>query len=238
MRRALDKARINEGLLLYIPYREMTGQVVRDHAKPHHPLTGHNLTWASGPPITPSDIGTAVFDGASTYIDSPAADTADLDFTTGDYSIAVWFYYQVTTMSQILIGRYGVDLDGWELYIYDPGLTLNLRHHHSSLAPAPVRSACASGGWSTGAWHFAGISRSGAYPLHYRNGVPLEMIYDPVGGLSDPDSCNRDLVGGCRFTKDANWYSGYKAPLRVWDRGLEGWEFRQLFEMERHWFGV
>jgi len=232
---ALDKARINHDLLLFVPYREMTGQVPMDRAKPHHPLTGHNLTWASGGVMTPSNIPTCVFDGGTSYIDSPAADTADLNFTTGDYSIGLWFSYQVTGVSQILIGRYGIDLDGWELYVYDVNGTLNLRHSHSSLAP--THTGCYSVGWPTSQWHFAGISRSGAYPLHYRNGAPVEMAYD-VGGLSDPDTCNRDLVIGVRYTKNATWYSGYQALLRVWGRALEEWEFKQIWEMERHWFGV
>jgi len=227
-----DKLRLNHQLLLSLPFREMTGQRVKDRSIPHHTIVGHNMAWASGMPVIPSQLGLGVFNGANAYCDGAAIDTADLDFTTGDYSIAGWIFYQATAMSQIVIGRYGVDLDGWELYLHDPNETLNLRHHHSSL-PA-TRTGCYSSGWATGQWHLFGISRSGSYPRHFRNGAEVEV----VGVLSDPDACNRDLVIGTRFTKDANWYSGYMTLLRVWDRMLEDWEHRQIFEMERHWFGI
>lgn len=233
---ARDKLKLDHNLLLSIPYREMAGQLVMDRAKLHHPLTGHNLTWSSGMPIIPSQLGLGVFNGASTYIDGPAADTVDLNFTSEDYSIAAWVFYQATTLSQIVIGRYGVDLDGWELYLHDPNSTLTLRHHHQSLAP-DTRSACYSEGWSVSGWHLIGVSRSGGYQHHFRNGKEVQVMC--AGGLNDPDTCNRDLVIGARYTKDTNWYSGYQTLLRVWGgRALEEWEYRQIFEMERHWFGV
>ena len=91
-------------------------------------------------------------------------------------------------------------------------------------------------GWTTGAWHLFGISRSGAYPLMYRNGEELEMAYD-VGGLNDPDSCNRDLVIGTRYTKDANWYEGYMQGLRVSvGKAFTREEHLHIFNTERRWF--
>lgn len=231
--RLLDKAALDHQLLLSVPYREMANQLTMDRARPHHPLQGHNLTWSSGWPIVPSQIHLGVYDGASAYTDSPAADTVDLDFTTGDYGLAAWVFYQATALSQLVIGRYWTDLDGWELYLHDPNSSLSLRHHHGSLAD--TRSGCYSLGWPVGQWHLVGVSRSGAYPRMFRNGTEVEVTYDP-GGLSDPDSANRDLVIGARCSKNANWYSGYQSLLRVWGRSLEPWEHRQIFEMERHWF--
>lgn len=232
---AHDKLRLNHQLLLSLPFREMTGQRLKDRAIPHHVIIGHNLTWSSGMPIIPSQLGLGVFNGATAYADGAAINTADLNFITGDYSIAGWVFYQVTAMSQIVMGRYAVDLDGWELYLHDPNETLSLRHHHGSLPT--TRTACYSFGWNTSGWHLFGISRSGSYPRHFRNGAELEVIYS-AGGLNDPDTSNRDLVIGVRgVTKNANWYSGYMTLLRVWDRALEEWEHREIFEMERHWFG-
>lgn len=230
-----DKVRLNHQLLLSIPFEEMVGQIVHDQADPHHAVQGHNLTWATGMPIIPSQLGLGVFDGTSTYVDGLAADTVDMDFTTDDYSIAVWVYYQVLATSQIVVGRYSTHVSGWDCHLYSVNSTLSLRHNHSSLGTD--HTTCYSTGWNTGQWNLIGISRQGRYPKHFRNGVELE-IFCSVGGLDDPDTCNSDLVVGVRgVTKGANWYSGYMRGLRVWDRALEKWEHDQLFQMERHWFG-
>jgi hypothetical protein len=232
-----DKLSINHQMVLSLPFREMVNQLIQDRAAPHHPVQGHNLTWASGLPIIPSGLGLGVFDGATAYADSPAALTVDMNFTSEDYSIAVWVYYQVVAHSQIVVGRYGTHLDGWDLHLYHVNSTLSLRHNHGSLAPD--HSTCYSEGWNTGQWHLIGISRSGRYPRHFRNGAEIEVSYS-AGGLDDPDTANRDLVIGVRgVTKNANWYSGYMTLLRVWgSRAMEEWEHRQIFEEERHWFGV
>jgi len=225
-----DKKAIHgDSLLLSLPFREQIQAVLGDRAKPHHPVLG-NISWAT----LPSGLGVLSLDGATEYADCLAVNCADLDFTTEDYSIVGWINYQASMQSQIVVGRYGVDLDGWEVYLYSVNNTLSLRHHHASLVPA--RTGCYSEGWTTGAWHLFGISRSGAYPLMYRNGEELEMAYT-VGGLSDPDACNRDLVIGVRYTKNADWYKGCLALLRIWGgRALEPWEHKQIYEMERHWF--
>ena len=84
-----------------------------------------------------------------------------------------------------------------------------------------------------------GISRTGGnlYPQHYRNGNFLAMSYE-ASGMLDPDTCNRDLVLGTRYTKDANWYKGQMWRPRIWDRALSAVEWKNMFEAERDWFGV
>lgn len=225
------KSMQHDQLLLSLPMIAGTGPVLVDIAKPHHYIDG-NMTWGT----LLSGIGVTVFNGTNQYADCLAADSADLNIMTQDYSVVGWINYQVKGQSQIVIGRYGVDLDGWEVYLYDVNNTLNLRHHHSSLAP--TRTGCYSIGWTTAVWHLFGISRSGAYPLMYRNGEELEMSYD-VGGLSDPDTCNRDIVIGIRYTKDANWYEGYLQGLRLWvGKALTREEHLHIFNTERRWFAV
>jgi hypothetical protein len=226
------KSMQHDELLLSLPFCEATGLVFKDIAKPHHFSDGLNITWTT----LPSGLQAATFNGASAYTDILAADSADLNIMAQDYSVVGWINYNVLAQSQIIIGRYGVDLDGWELYIYSVNHTLNLRHHHASLVP--TRTGCYSLDWTTGQWHLLGISRIGAYPLMYRNGEEVAVTYD-VGGLSDPDTCNRDLVVGIRYTKDANWYSGYMHGFRVWvGKALTTEEHRHIFNTERRWFDV
>ena len=238
-----DKRSIYYDILLDLPYREGTGTITKDIAKPHHPLTmndpgGGSFTWdnmlLSGCPYLEFvTIGGGATDGV--YLDCPAADTGDLDFTTEDYSVCGWINWDSTWgLSEMIIDRGGVDLDGWDLYLNISGglNTLSQRHHHT-----PGRSECFSVGWTPGTWWFFSMSRTGILTPHYRNGVPLVMDY---GGLTmlDPDTCNRDLVIGTRYTKDANWYIGMMWRPRVWARALSMWEWKLLFEMERHLFGV
>ena len=242
-----DKIPENDSILLDLPFREGTGVVTHDHAKPHHPITfndpgGGSFVWttlASGlMALEFVTAGGGFTDGV--YLKSLAVDTVDLDFTTGDYSLGCWVNWAWNGYSSILMGRYGVDLDGWETYFDISGgrNTLSQRHHHSSLVPNN-NSSCFSIGWTPGVWALAGISREGIslYPQHYRNGGILEMSYE-TSGMLDPDTCNRDLVIGCRYTNDANWYKGFVCRPRIWNRVLSQTEWKTIFENERSYFGV
>jgi hypothetical protein len=224
-----DKKSVHHNLLLSLPLGEGSGARLCDIAKPHHYIHG-NTAWssiASGMPV-------ASLNGADQYADCLAADSVDLNIIAQDYSIVGWVYYQALGTSQIVLGRYGVDLDGWEVYLYSVNNTLSLRHHHASLVPK--RTSCYSQGWTTDAWHLFGISRSGAYPIMYRNGEELAMTYD-VGGLNNPDTCNRDMVIGVRYTKDMNWLKGYMQGLRVWvGTALRREDHLHIFNTERRWF--
>jgi len=227
-----DKLSINTNILLDLPYNEGSGAITSDICKPHHTFNLVNApTWTS----LVSGRGVITFNGVNEYLYASAASTADLDFTTGDYSIGVWVNWTDIGRAEIVIGRYGVDLDGWEVYLELNGGVhyLTQRHHHSSLVPA--RTGCYSVGWATGTWYLLGISRSGAFPVHYRDGVALGMTYG-VGGLSDPDTCNRDMVIGTRFTKNDNWYQNMMWRPRVWSRALSADEWAEIYDEESGWF--
>lgn len=236
-----DKWALNKQMLLDLQFTEGTGILARDSAKPHHdPITvvdpgGGVFSWASlatgQPYVNFAPAGGGPADGV--YLECDAADSADLNFTTGDYSIGGWINMSSTGQSLQIINRYALDTDGWELYWYDFYLTL--RHHHAG--EATDRTACYSYAWGTGAWYFMGISRSGGYARMYRNGVALAMGCSD-GGLIDPATANRDLLLGARFTKDADWYKGYQSRMRVWGRSLTAADWAAIFNSERHWYGV
>ncbi len=248
MARGYDKLSLNHGLVLGLPFREGSGTITHDEARFHRPLTlndpgAGSFTWGNLATGIPYLQFTAAGGGATdgVYIESPAADTADMDFTTGDYSIGGWINWSWNGFSSILIARYGTELDGWETFFdISGGLnTLTLRHHHASLGPNTM-SACFSEDWTPGEWHFLGISRVGGnlFPVHYRNARALEVTYE-ASGMLDPDSCNRDLVLGCRYTKDANWYLGMMWNKRVWaGRALSQEDWDLAFEMDHRYFGV
>ena len=245
-----DKLSLDYNLLLDLPFREGIGTITRDIAKPHHPLTlnvpgGGSFAWGnlvSGCPYLEFiAVGVGANDGV--YVDCPAADTGDLDFTSEDYSVGGWFKWDSTGgESEYIIGRGVVETDGWDFYLnisghLPVGNTISQRHAHVSGGAGNLKSECFSEGWTPGIWWFFGMSRTGIYTPHYRNGLPVEMDYGGATML-DPDSANRDLVIGARNSKNDHWYRGMMWRLRAWGRSLEPWEWLELFHRERHLFGV
>jgi hypothetical protein len=232
-----DKISIDHQILLDLPYREATGIITMDRAKPNRHIDLVNTpTWAS----IASGLGVLDFDAASNeYGECDVLDTLDLDFTTDDYSIVCWVNWCDTGISELIVGRYETNVDGWDIYLTSMALdTLSQRHHHSSLAQ--LTDSCYSVGWTpdTGLWTLLGVTRSGLWPLHYRNAVALTMAYSAFGFRS-PDTCNQDLVIGTRgVTKNTNFYDGMMQGLRIWDRELSAAEMMFIFERERKWFGV
>jgi hypothetical protein len=234
---AYDKHPLKSGIVLDLPFNEGGGIVTQDISKAHHRLA------AGGAPVwsnLPSGAPVSILNGIGDYWDSPAAETADLDFTTGDYSLSCWIKPVVSAGAEMIIGRYATNIDGWELYLFDIGAgghaSLNLRHSHSSLNP-DLSDSCYSEGWFEGSWYHLGVSRSGLWPVHYRNGQALTMAYE-AGGVKSPDSANRDLVIGVRYTKNANYLGGQLKNVRAWNRALTALEWAELFELERDEAGI
>lgn len=236
--KSYDSIPENVDLLLDLPFREGTGAITTDIAKPHHKADLKNTPiWD----ILASGLGVLTFDGVNEYAEIPAADSADLDFTSGDYSVGGWFYRNYTGNTEIFIAKYQLDVSGWEIYVTDaaPGPAgdyLTLRHHHAG--GTATRTACYSLGWPISVWHFLGISRSSGYPKMFRNGEGVDVVY-AVGGLEDPETAiAKDTVIGTRFTKDTNFWDGSLYRPRVWSRALEPAEWKNIFERERALFGV
>lgn len=227
--RHYDDVPTNRGILLDLPYREATGIITRDVAPAHRaPVTLVNTPiWAT----LASSLSVLHLDGATEYLQMLNADTAALGFTSADYSVGVWLRWEAGDESQIVMGRWELDVGGWEVYLYAPTSLLTQRHHHAG--GAATRSAVNSGGWTQDTWHFMGISRTGGGDaVHYRNGVPLTM----AGSLEDPESTTQDLVVGTRYTKDANYLKGLHWRPRVWGRILTAAEWLQIYEREKRFF--
>ena len=233
-----DKMSFNRDLRMYLPFREGVGAITHDYAKPHREVDLVNApawtTIASGLPVM-------AFDGVNQYLECDTLDTVDLDYTSEDYSIIGWVNWTDTGSSEIIIARYEVDDTppvtfgtGWETYFYNNAgvMYLSQRHHH--WGGATDRTSAYSSGWTPGTPWLLGISRSGGYPIHYRNGVPLTTTCN--GGLLDPLTCARDLVIGTRFTKDSNWFSGWIGNLGVIGVALSARDHMNIFQLNKHWF--
>lgn len=224
MARSLDKDTLGHGLLLDLPFYEGTGAaVVRDIARPHHVVSQSNApTWTQ----LPSGQWVMTFNGVNEYLSATGASTTDLDFTTGDFSIAMWAYIEAMDSAMILAGRYELDASGWELYSFDWKLCLRF-------SQAGGHTGCYGEDYSPDVWQLMGVSRTGAYPRFWRDGREMQAGYE-AGGMTDPVASAQDLVIGVRYSKNANYLNGKIGGLRIWNRALEPYEHRRIFHEERH----
>ncbi len=223
-----DNLGTNRQAVLDLPFREGVGIITQDVAKPHHPVSLVNTpTWES----IASGLGVLALNGTTEYLESDSGDTGDLNFTSGDFTLAAWLRWESGEDSQIVMGRYAISIDGWELYLYAPTTLLTLRMHHAT--GAALRTAVYSDGWSQDTWHQMFVVRSGTSATFYRNGVALTTAGDV---LEDPDTATRDLVIGARYTKDTNFFNGKLWRSRAWDRALSAEEVRVLYDREKRWF--
>lgn len=218
----------NREMLLDLPFREGQGIVTRDVAKPHHPITLVNTpTW------TALDSGkmTLDFDYASDeYLKCLAALCADLDFTSGDYSIGGWLNWS-GSQSHMVLARYELDVSGWELYFYNN--ILSLRHNHA--AGTPDRTSAWSDGWTPNTWWFFVVSRSGAVATMYRNDEAPLTVTHSVGGLVDPETSAKNLLS-CRFDELSDFFNGPYGRLWVRGRVTTNEERLARYEHEKRWF--
>jgi len=226
-----DSLGLNENIELDLSMLEATGAYLHDESKNHSMATMHT---AIGTPLwmqlASGRYGISLNAAyptvhADQYYDIPAADCPNLNFTSGDYSLAVWFYWSSTGYSQIVIGKYVLNASGWEVYLHDTGTHryLTVRHHHGG-----TRTASYSDGWVFNAWHLWSYSRIGGAAYHYKDGEPVTTLIS-AGGLIDPgSSIADDLRIGCRFTEDQNWAKVRFHRPRAWSKALTADEHRLL----------
>jgi len=221
-------------ILLDLPFREGRGTVTYDVSKYHRPITLVNTpTWTT---IT-SGLPVLDFNGANEYLECDDALTTELDFTTGDYSVGGWFYFETGGADdKTPIGRFLVSENGWELYHYT-NQVLTLRHHHA--AGASTRTAAYSSGWAFAKWWFMGVSRDGANAQFYRGDVDGFAALPTVistGGLINPETCAQNLYIG-QDTTGTNLFNGMMKGIRVWGKALTENDWMAIYLREKGWFG-
>ena len=231
-----DSLGLNEDIQLDLAMLEATGLIIHDESKNHSMAT---MRSAIGAPLwqqtAAGNFGLMVNQAypllnTNHYVDIPAADCANLDFTSGDYSLAIWFYwYDTGYASQVVMGKYVINSRGWEVYLTEVGALryMTVRHHHAG--GAALRTASYSLGWEYGEDHLFSYSRIGTTGYHYRDGEPIATVSDV---LIDPESSIADDFRiGCRYTEDSNWFKAKFHRPRAWSRALTADEHRLLFRL-------
>jgi len=225
-------------MLLDLPFREATGLITHDVAKPHHiaSLAGHAPVWGE---VVLSGLGVLEFNGASQYLEIPAVDTVDLDFT-GDFTLAAWIYpvYPVG-QPMVIMCRNTTDGCGWCMYLYDnpiEGTLLSLRTNQTG-----DHTECYAAGFPDSEWQLVGFSRDsvGQTAICYKNGKPITTVFNGIP-LLDPIACvvaNKLLIG-VQEGEISAFYEGKMRRPRACPRKLSDDEWAQIFDYERHWFGV
>ncbi len=232
-----DALAINRNMALDLPFREGVGTITHSLArtKPLVTIVPNAAPWS----ILDSNLPFITLDGGGTeYLWASAADTPLLNFTSQDYSVGCWFRIDSGGEDdKTLMSRFLVSNTGWEMYHYT-SLTLQMRHHHLSQAPA-LRSSAYSHGWAYGKWWFMGFSRIGAVGQFYRGDIDgfegaLATICN--GGLIDPDTCAVNLNIGRSPANENYWKGGLWRPRAWFDRALTEAEWQQIWEKEVEWF--
>jgi len=230
-----DNYFINHQIALDLPFREGVGAITHDEAKLHH------IAALTGPPtwdkIALSGLGVLAFDGATQYLEIPGADSQDLDFI-GDFSLAAWIYPIYAAGAMVIICRNTTDVCGWCMFLFDNptyGPILSLRTNQG-----PGHSECWGANFPDSEWQLVGYSRDSVLTtaICYRNGQPVTTVGGGV--MLDPTACGaaNKLLVGVQEGEASNFYGGKMWRPRAWPRALSAEEWAQIFERERHWFGV
>ena len=223
-----DNIRYDHDLLLSLQFREGTAvSVTQDYAKPYHPMTMVGPpTWAN----LGNDLSVLEFNGTTAEITCPGADSADLDFTTSDFTVAVWAYHDDISTARVYMNRGTLNTCGWEFYTAVNNLALRTNQAGSR------QGASGMGFVVVGDWQFLVMVRDGLAGRSYLNGEARYTLQS-ANGLLDPAACGAHTfrVGN---NPHGNYFDGKMWNPRVWKRALSAAEVRAIFETERDLFGV
>ncbi len=227
MRPGFDKAASNYQLLLSLPFREGTGAVTRDWSKAYR-----EFALVSSPPWRnlDNDLTVLEFVAIADELTCPGADTADLDFTSEDFTLLCWTYHDDTSSARVIMNRGVLNTCGWEFYTAMGNLALRTNQ------AGDREGASGLGFVTTGEWQLLGMVRDGLVGHAYLNGAE-QVTLQSDDGLLDPVACGVQTfrVGN---NPHSNFFDGMLWNPRVWNRIVSADKMRSIFESERHLFGV
>lgn len=226
---AYDMLPWNRRLVLDLQMREQEGAIYTyDHSKAHHLLAMNGTpTWRQ----TADDLSYLDFEaGTPDFLDCAGADTADLNFTSHDFTLACWIAYESVGFRYLLC-RGLTDTDGWEWALTTDSelwLRTNQAGAHQDTTSAAVIPLTT--------WTFLATVRDGAAVQHYINGAPSNGT---AGTHVNPLTSARELHVGIADSEAAGFYDGGLWRPRIWAaRALTAAEVKQVYQVERGLLGV
>lgn len=227
MSKGFDHYHPNQELALCLLLEEATGTATGGWEKAAHLFTLHGVpTWVS------LANGLAMLNfvpGNPDYIDCPALDTVDLDFTASDFSGLAWVYTAASGSREIFNKGSVATANGWGFYV-SPTIVF------FTVQAGPTSQATSGGPIALNTWHCVGFSRAGAVARIYNNGADATTIsgthVNPATAAANAFTIGSSAGGG------AGWWSGRIWGLRIWSKLIPAAVFKTIFENERHLFGV
>jgi len=172
------------------------------------------------------------FDGSNDYID--LGNPSDLDFGTGDFTIAMWVNPDSLTSPAELQLFMAKDVSGGRDWTFGMGSYAQGELTFISVNPADVE-ACASTSavMTVNEWqHVVVVYRSGSVPVLYRNGVALATD-NPASGddswAADFNTSTTVAMGRREFVGFEQEFNGQIGDSRVYNRALSADEVRELY---------
>lgn len=223
-----DRKRYNQEILLSLRFTEGATAITQDWSKIHRPVTlDGSPTWTN----LANDLTVLEFSGgAADRLICTGANSADLDFTTENFSLACWCYSTDYGNASVIMNRGVLDTCGWEWYGYVANLAIRTNQ------AGDREGATAVGVLEEDVWQFLGFIRYGLVGQMYVDGRPVDTL-QTAAGLVDPVACGAQqfLVGN---NPHDNGFTGQLWNPRIWARQLGEDEMTAMFEDERHLFGV
>jgi len=225
-----DNYRPNQAALLDLQLREGAGTVTRDWAKPYHdPVT---LVGAPAWATLASDLTYINFNPANPdRMVILAADSTDLNFTSGAFSGAVWIAPDAYGNRYLM--HKGAAGTGWAFWI---SATSPYIIFTTEQAGPTYQSSDGAAGLALSAWQFVSFTRSGAVGRIYLNGVDVTVA--AATHINPVSAAAGDFYMGTTVGGGAGFYDGLMWRPRIWGRALSAWEILALYQSERDLFGV
>lgn len=231
-----DNLDINRNLVLDLSLREGSGIIARDESKSRYQLT------LSGPPAwTQLASGKNVLTlnpATPDFLQAAIASVPNLDFTTQDFSFAIWLSMTSLASSQVIInhGSLPPTTSGYSITFATGTNTINFT---SQQFPGMVQQQwvwTAANSMSLG-YHLIGIRRVGAdVKIIIDNGEPGYSVKQNIG---NPQTNVQKFLVGVANNETSNPLNGTIGRVRVWrGRALTINDFKYIWNSERHLYGV
>ena len=226
--KSYDKISLKDSIYIDLPHFEGDGLVVNDISRYHHTM---QLTGA--PVWTRLASGQYVLDysGVGQYLQCPAADSANLNFTVEDFTLIAWVNGNPAGAGMVLC-QGAVDVDGWEFYTF--GTTVALRTNQGG-AHTGISTI---GTYTPSTWQLIGVTRHGTSGQFYINGAAVNTTLGT--GLSNPVSCagGNKLLSGIQNNELTNAWLGMMGGHKIYARALLAGEMQDIYNKEKSLYGL
>ena len=164
MTRGFDKYELQQGMDLDIKMVEGQGTIVHDWSK--NAMDDPTMTGAPAWAFLGSGLNLLSYSDANPdFVEVAAAESTDMDYTTEDFTLAIWFYADSIALRD-LINRGLDNTDGYELSI----TALGAIEFTTKQAAAQQTTDTPDGEIVAENWYFVVITRDGASVRIYING--------------------------------------------------------------------